>query len=105
MKRTALFVLVASICLPAMSLPQDGTRETRYQRSDGDELIVRSGATGYQPSGPAPDFGQLDHDGNGYISVAEARGHALLANDFKMADANRDGRISAAEYARWKGSQ
>jgi len=68
----------------------------------GSEEIVRaSGQTGYQPSGPAPAFSQLDSNGDRAISADEAVGYALLANDFLMADANRDGRISQREYDRW----
>ena len=64
-------------------------------------VTVRSAGTGYTPSGPAPDFSQLDTNGNGSIDASEAIGYKLLANDFRMADSNRDGRISKREYAHW----
>lgn len=102
MRPMTSLLLIASLALPVLSLAQDNLHESRYEYSNGDELIVRWGETGYQPSGPAPDFAQLDRDGNGHISADEARGYTLLANDFKMADSNRDGRVSAAEYQRWK---
>ena len=35
------------------------------------------------------------------IDEGEAVGYKLLANDFRMADSNRDGRISKREYERW----
>ncbi|HET9032513.1 MAG TPA: hypothetical protein VFN25_06370 [Dokdonella sp.] len=65
------------------------------------EVIVRSAGTGYTPSGPAPEFSQLDTDGNGSIDHHEASGYKLLANDFRMADSNHDGKISRREYERW----
>lgn len=101
MRSLPCFLLAACIALPALAFAQENPHETRYQRSDGD-LIVRWGETGYQHSGPAPEFAQLDSNGDGMISAEEAKGYALLANDFQMADSNRDGRISAAEYSRWK---
>ncbi len=64
-------------------------------------VTVRSAGTGYTPSGPAPDFSQLDSNGNGNIDATEAVGYKLLANDFRMADSNQDGRVSKREYARW----
>jgi len=84
----------------ATVLAQAAPNETRFPREGGD-LIVRSGETGYRPSGPAPSFAQLDTDGDRSISADEAIGYALLANDFLMADGNRDGRISQREYERW----
>jgi len=92
---------LATVC-SAVAFAQDAAppKETRYPQQGG-ELIVRWGDTGYRPSGAAPDFAQLDTNGDGSISAEEASGYALLANDFKMADANRDGRVSRREYERW----
>ncbi len=70
------------------------------QDSEGN-VTVRSAGTGYTPSGPAPDFAQLDSNGNGSIDQSEASGYKLLANDFIKADGNQDGRISTREYERW----
>ena len=64
-------------------------------------VTVRSAGTGYTPSGPAPAFSQLDTNGNGSIDATEAVGYKLLANDFRMADSNQDGRVSKREYERW----
>src|SRR5690606_38603898 len=75
---TSAFLLSSVVCAGAFAqTPQ----ETRYAREGGD-LIVRSGEMAYRPSGPAPAFTQLDTDGNGSISTAEAVGYNLLANDF-----------------------
>ena len=101
MRSLPCFLLAACIALPTIALAQETPRETRYPQNNG-ELIVRWGETGYKPSGPAPEFAQLDTNGDGMISADEAKAYPLLANDFQMADSNRDGRISAAEYKRWK---
>lgn len=68
------------------------------------EVTVRSAGTGYTASGPAPEFAQLDSNGNGSINADEATGYKLLANDFLMADSNHDGRVSKREYERWASS-
>lgn len=44
----------------------------------------------------------LDTNGDGFITRAEVpEGHAL-SSEFKLVDANHDGRITAAELAGWK---
>ncbi len=94
---TSAFLLSSVVCAGALA---QTPHETRYAREGGD-LIVRSGEMAYRPSGPAPAFAQLDTDGNGSISTAEAVGYNLLANDFIKADANRDERVSQREFERW----
>lgn len=89
----AIAALVGSVAAMAQDAPVPG--------STGNVIVRSSGETAYKPSGPAPAFSRLDRDGNGSINVDEANGYALLANDFIKADANRDGRISQREYARW----
>ena len=54
-----------------------------------------------QPQAPAPSFEQLAN-GRGGITEAQASAYPPLANDFKYADSNHDGRISKTEYARWQ---
>ena len=64
------------------------------------QVVVNSTPAPAKPSGPAPDFATLS-GGKGSISPAQASAFPLLANDFQYADANRDGRISKAEYQKW----
>ncbi len=99
MKHVVVALIVVSISATS-AFAQSTSRETRYARAGG-ELIVRTGETGYRPSGPAPALAELDRNGDGSISVDEANGYALLANDFLKADGNRDKRISSREYANW----
>jgi Ca2+-binding EF-hand superfamily protein len=44
-------------------------------------------------------FRSLDLDGDGYVSLAEAAGDAVVVNRFDRADRNRDGKLSAKEFA------
>lgn len=100
MKRSS--PLLPVLCLAAACAASATTaQETRVQGATGNVIVRSSGETGYRPSGPAPAFTELDTDGNRTISIDEANGYALLANDFIKADANRDGRVSQREYARW----
>lgn len=64
------------------------------------QVNVNSGPAPAKPSGPAPDFATLS-GGKGFITPTQASAFPLLANDFQYADANRDGKISKAEYQRW----
>jgi hypothetical protein len=43
-------------------------------------------------------FRQLDIDGDGFVSKAEAAGHATATLGFDRADRNRDGKLSFSEY-------
>lgn len=95
--------LALKLMITAMTV---GMVATAYAQDDSmsnssNTVTVRSAGTGYTPSGPAPDFSQLDTNGNGNIDTTEAVGYKLLANDFRMADSNRDGRVSKREYAHW----
>ena len=60
-------------------------------------------ASGVQAD-PATDnyFRSLDLDGDGYVSLAEAAGDAVVVNRFDRADKNRDGKLSPKEFARLK---
>src|SRR3954464_7584610 len=44
-------------------------------------------------------FRSLDLDGDGYVSLAEAAGDAVVVTRFDRADRNRDGKLSAKEFA------
>lgn len=79
--------------------PEAGSTGTTMPTSQG-QVTVNSGPAPAKPSGPAPDFATLS-GGKGSISATQASAFPLLANDFQYADANRDGKISKAEYQRW----
>jgi len=44
-------------------------------------------------------FRSLDLNGDGYVSLAEAAGDAVVVNRFDKADKNRDGKLSPKEFA------
>ena len=47
-------------------------------------------------------FRSLDLNGDGYVSLSEAAGDAVVVNRFDKADRNRDGKLSPKEFARLK---
>lgn len=47
-------------------------------------------------------FRSLDLNGDGYVSLSEAAGDAVVVNRFDRADRNRDGKLSAKEFANLK---
>ena len=101
MKPQLLAVLPLTFC-SAVAFAQAGTdaQTTTYQTAQG-QLIVHTGQPEAKQYGPAPAFAQLDTGGTGYITGDQADAYPPLANDFIHADANRDGRVSRAEYERW----
>ena len=74
---------------------------TQFQTAQG-TLEVRWGQPEQAPSGPAPEFSQLDTNNDNFISDSEATLYPMLANDFVYADHNRDGKLSKTEYAKWR---
>jgi hypothetical protein len=50
-------------------------------------------------------FKNLDIDGDGQVSRAEAAGHEEVTLAFDRADRNRDGKLSLAEYERYGKAQ
>jgi hypothetical protein len=87
-------------CTAAFAQSGSDARTTTYQTSRG-ELVVHTGQPAPHDFGPPPSFAQLDRRGTGYVTSEDAAAYPPLANDFIYADANRDGRISKAEYERW----
>ncbi|MGA9421953.1 MAG: hypothetical protein WBW61_06285 [Rhodanobacteraceae bacterium] len=104
----ALVLVAASASARAqtdsMQTSGDATHTTTYQTANG-PLIVNWGQPAAQPAGPAPDFAQLDRNGDGRISQDEAAGYPLLADDYIHADRNRDGSVSKSEYVHWTSEQ
>lgn len=47
-----------------------------------------------------PGFNNLDRNGDGQLSRAEAAGNPYLAKRFKEADRNGDGKLTRTEYLR-----
>ena len=101
MKLTIALLPVALAFAAAAEAQNGDDKVTRYVQRDGTEVEVHSGQPGRRPAGPPPAFAQLDVNGDGMVDEGEARGYDLLANDLIYADGNRDGRVSAQEYARW----
>ena len=93
----ALFFASAAACA------QD-TSTAQYQTPQG-ELTVHSGQPQPHDYGPPPPFAQLDTGKRGFLTAGEADAYPPLANDFIHADANRDGKVSRAEYERWASRQ
>jgi hypothetical protein len=83
----------------ARDMPPDA-HTTTFDNGDG-KTIVHWGQPEAKDFGAPPPFKRLDARGAGYITSDEADAYPPLANDFIHADANRDGRITRAEYERW----
>lgn len=64
------------------------------------QLTVRSLPPPAVTAGPAPSFEQLSSGSKG-ITPDQATAYPLLANDFRYADSNHNGRVSKTEYQRW----
>jgi len=99
--RILAFALPLAFALAsAVQAQSDGAQRTELQTRDG-TVEVRWGRTDVPTPGPKPPFAELDRDHNGRIDESEALGWAGLANDFILADRDRNGSISPREYQHW----
>ncbi len=105
MKLTTCALLpLALVSLAAFAQERTDSQTTVFQSPQG-EVTVHTGQPEGRQYAPPPPFAQLDTRGVGYITSDEADAYPPLANDFIHADANRDGRVSRAEYDRWAKSR
>jgi hypothetical protein len=61
-------------------------------------LLVTAGAASAQAPGKEL-FEALDLNGDGYVSLSEAAGDAVVVQRFDRADRDRDGKLSPKEFA------
>ena len=92
-------VAAVLLCSFAAQAQQANDTSATYATPDG-PLTVHAGQPAPRQYAAPPPFAQLAR-GKAYITSADAEGYDLLANDFIHADANRDGRVSQAEYQSW----
>ena len=64
--------------------------------------LAVGGAWAQSPSATQKYFDELDLNGDGYVSLAEAASNPEVVKRFDKADRNRDGKLSRAEFARLK---
>lgn len=92
---------VATPATPAVP----ATPATPPVRSETGEMTPAVPATPATPAAPAQpaqmSWAELDANGNGSLSAAEAAGIPQLEKIFVKADANADGELSADEYKAW----
>ena len=101
-----MYRLVAALTLLAISGSiRADTENVRQWQSQVQFQPVAGNASGGStaPRPPASAekrdvFRHLDFDGDGFVSKAEAAGHAPVTVGFDRADRNRDGKLSFAEY-------
>lgn len=99
MNRHTLFAALAAL---AFSAPLAAENSRTYETATGN-LTVTWGQPDPDPRsaiGPSR-VEELDTDGDGLISEAEAEANIALINDFIHADLNDDGLVSQSELDRW----
>jgi hypothetical protein len=100
-----LYSIIASTSLLTIadgSHAQDSA--TRFTTNDGTQGTLTSGQPAPDHHGPAPPFGQLDIDHDGFISRDEAGSYLPLLNDFDFV-AHHANRISKRQFEYWNRTQ
>lgn len=114
--RTVLAALVAALLFPLAALAQDDPRQDTadpvpQSTQDRTGQLDDPMTTPPDPDIPPPDvdtvpldpadrWGQLDADGDGWISAEEGRIDADFHSNFEMMDADGDGRVDPTELER-----
>lgn len=114
--RTLLAASVAALLFPLGALAQDGPRQDAadpptQSEQDRSGQLDEPMTTPPDPDVPPPDvdtapldpsdrWGQLDADGDGWISAEEGRIDADFHSSFEMMDADGDGRVDPTELER-----
>ena len=106
---TASIALLASAAFALTPPASTTTNDARPDEVDSSVTLptptgtetIRSGMPAQPAAGPAPAFSTLDTHHRGYLDPTDAAAYPLLGTDFIYADANRDGKVSKAEYEKW----
>lgn len=96
-------ILLAALTTLALSAPAFADNAQTYPTDEGN-LTVTWGQPDPDPrsaQGPSR-VEELDTNGDGLISQAEAEANIALINDFIHADLNEDGMVSQTELDRWE---
>ena len=64
--------------------------------------LAAGGAQAQSKSATDKYFDELDLNGDGYVSIAEAAGNPEVVKRFDRADKNHDGKLSRKEFANLK---
>lgn len=80
--------------------PQDVPPQDRTPRSGSTNQRDQTDPTGEPGAAPnvPPPFDTLDHSSTGYLTRADAARDRWLGGHFQQCDADRDGRLTRAEY-------
>ena len=66
-------------------------------------LLMSAGWASAQSSAPTKElFQAMDLNGDGFVSLSEAAGEAVVVQRFDRADKDRDGKLSQKEFANLK---
>jgi EF hand len=87
-------------------LDKDGRLSTAELKTLHDSMPTKPGKTPKPAkAGKGPQFGQLDTNGDQMLSREEVTQNGKMARHFDAADANKDGKLTADEFAAAKQSR
>lgn len=102
-KSIAMTALAAAFALTtaaqAGDMKSDHKGDPAMKSEQGQMQPERGAAYGADADAFEYGFNDIDRDKDGFISQEEAREHESLVEEWESADANRDGKVSEAEFS------
>jgi hypothetical protein len=96
-------IALAPCCLSQARAEEAPTNEktTQFSSPEGEVTLHSGQAEDIIPKDAPLTLAELDANGDGVITLDEARPSVAMTAEFEYADLNRDGRITQAEFDRW----
>lgn len=103
--RSLAILLAAAMIAPGvMTAYADNSARDETQRfsSPEGEVTLHSGQSeALIPKDAPATLAELDANGDGVLTLAEAQPSVAMVAEFEHADLNRDGKITQSEFDRW----
>jgi hypothetical protein len=100
---TKTFCLLSALAVAGLAQAQSSNGGTTEIHANSGPVTVNWGQSSTLPNAAeyAVTIADLDSNGDGKISRAEAAPNGALSTEFKLVDRNHNGFITAAELANW----
>jgi hypothetical protein len=102
MNGTLKVAALAALMTSAAAFAEEPAPPAQPEQSQATQQPATTGESTMATESAWPEFTTLDVNGDGYVSKDEAKSNAALTAAWDSLDADKNGSISSAEYAKGK---